>query len=209
MTIEGQTLALAGMAQALQQVEQLANLGRCEEQVLGVAVASVLRLDAESASDVFGGADAVLPGLVVVADELEGKARDVTLIRLVVAVMHLERQVARRPALREALADGIRAVQRGASAMGNLHEGVLARLDELYVQTVGSLRPRVMVRGNALHLTQPRVVARIRTLLLAALRAAVLWRQMGGNRLRLVFSRARMAGSARELASTAIPPRPD
>mgnify|MGYP003589576645 CR=1 FL=1 len=42
-------------------------------------------------------------------------------------------------------------------------------------------------------------MARIRAALLAAVRAAVLWRQMGGSHLRLFFGRRRLAARARAL----------
>ena len=41
--------------------------------------------------------------------------------------------------------------------------------------------PRVLVQGNPHYLGQADVVAEIRAVLLAALRSAVLWRQMGGS----------------------------
>ena len=73
------------------------------------------------------------------------------------------------------------------------------RLGALYSETLGTVRPRIMVQGSALHLNQPRTVARIRTLLLAAVRAAVLWRQVGGTRWSLLLARGRIGAAARRL----------
>jgi high frequency lysogenization protein len=83
---------------------------------------------------------------------------------------------------------------------------VIARWTISTPQTVSNLRPRVLVQGNALYLTQPRVVGRIRTLLLAALRAAVLWRQSGGTRIGLLLKRRRLIAAARRLVSARLSP---
>jgi high frequency lysogenization protein len=48
------------------------------------------------------------------------------------------------------------------------------------------------VQGNPHYLQQPQVVAEIRALLLAALRSAVLWRQLGGSYWDFVFRRRAM-----------------
>ena len=174
MSQQGQLLGLAGLWQAINAVLELAHTGRCEERTLETAIASILRIDADTPEDVFGGAGEVGPGLMLFADHLEGVKRDHHLSRIAATILHLERRLSRRPALRDSLQKGIASAQRTATSLGNTHDSVIARLDDLYTATVSNLRPRVKVQGNALYLTQPRIVGRIRTLLLAALRAAVL-----------------------------------
>ncbi len=49
-----------------------------------------------------------------------------------------------------------------------------------------------MVQGNPHYLGQAGVVAEIRALLLAAVRSAVLWRQLGGSYWDFLFSRKAM-----------------
>jgi high frequency lysogenization protein len=50
-----------------------------------------------------------------------------------------------------------------------------------------------MVQGNPHYLAQDHVVDEIRAILLAALRAAVLWRQLGGSTLDFLFKRGAMS----------------
>ena len=201
MSQQGQLLGLAGLWQAVNAVLELAHTGRCEERTLETAIASILRIDADSPADVFGGADEVEPGLKLFADHLEGVKRDHHLSRIAATILHLERRLARRPALGGSLKKGIESAKRTAASLGSTHDSVIARLDDLYTETVSNLRPRVLVQGNALYLTQPRIVGRIRTLLLAALRAAVLWRQSGGTRIGLLLKRRRLIAAARRLLS--------
>ena len=69
---------------------------------------------------------------------------------------------------------------------------MLANLGGLYADTISHLKPRVMVQGNPHYLGQAGVVAEIRALLLAAVRSAVLWRQLGGSYWDFLFSRRAM-----------------
>ena len=73
------------------------------------------------------------------------------------------------------------------------------RLAELYSNTLSRLKPRIVVHGNPLHLADPKRVEQIRSLLLAGIRAAVLWRQVGGSQWRLLLRRSEYAMLARGL----------
>lgn len=173
-------LALAGVAQALAQVRRIAETGAADASVLATAMDSVFRIDAESPAAVFGDEGAVAPGLRLLRAYLRNEADDALLPRLGLAVLQLERRFVRDPAARR-VHDGIVRIAPDAAARGSAHPDVLAALGALYATTVSGLRPRVMVRGNPHYLGQAGVVAEIRATLLAALRAAVLWRQTGGT----------------------------
>jgi high frequency lysogenization protein len=59
-----------------------------------------------------------------------------------------------------------------------------------------------MVNGERVYLSNNDNAAKIRALLLAALRSAVLWGQCGGSRLSLVFNRRGYFVEARKLVHT-------
>jgi len=61
------------------------------------------------------------------------------------------------------------------------------------------MQPQVIVQGEELHLQKEDIPPKVRTLLLAALRSAVLWQQKGGSRFRLIWERTRMRNAARSL----------
>jgi high frequency lysogenization protein len=50
--------------------------------------------------------------------------------------------------------------------------------------------------GDYQHLQQPRIANQIRTLLFAAVRSAVLWRQLGGSRLKVFLKRRQLQNTA-------------
>ena len=67
---------------------------------------------------------------------------------------------------------------------------------------ISDLKPRIMVAGEQNYLLNTDTAARVRTLLLAGIRAAVLWRQLGGSKWKLLLSRKRYVSVARNLAES-------
>ncbi|MEP7042016.1 MAG: high frequency lysogenization protein HflD [Dokdonella sp.] len=198
---ESRVIALAGVLQGCRLVRDIATDGRADPAVVETSLASVFRIDADSAADVFGGISGVRRGLETLLDQFDNGERDLALTRLVLGVLRLERRLARNPRMLAELRKGIEDIQRQVDHLGVAHASVQTRLAELYVQTLSQLRPRVVVHGNPLHLADPQRVEQIRALLLAAIRAAVLWRQVGGSQIRLLLRRREYAMLARGLLS--------
>ncbi|GAA4865641.1 high frequency lysogenization protein HflD [Luteimonas vadosa] len=174
-------LALAGLAQALHQVRRVADTGQVDAAVLETAMRSVFRIEADSPLDVYGAVDALAPGLRLVQRYLGSRGEDQLLPRLALSVTQLERRFVREEQIATRVRDGILAAEPAADRLGHAHPEVLATLGNLYAETVSHLRPRILVQGNPHYLGQPDIVAEIRAILLAALRSAVLWRQVGGS----------------------------
>lgn len=86
--MQERVLALAGLAQALKQVRRIAETGQADAAVLGTALQSVLRIDAASAEDVYGGAQNVRPGLRLLHGYFNNLPDD-ELPKLALAVMQL------------------------------------------------------------------------------------------------------------------------
>lgn len=179
--MDDRVLALAGLAQALRQVRRIAETGQADAAVLATSLDSVFRIDAATPEDVYGGAREVRPGLLLLRDYLSNQGSDTQLPKLALAVTQLERRFSADDAVGEAVHEGILAIKPRAEQLGSSHPEVLSALGSLYADTVSHLRPKVMVQGNPHYLGQADIVAEIRAILLAALRSAVLWRQMGGS----------------------------
>ncbi|MGJ7900857.1 high frequency lysogenization protein HflD [Lysobacter sp. 1R34A] len=179
--ISERVLALAGLAQALGQVRRIADTGQANAAVLDTALDSVFRIDASSPAAVYGGLPNLRPGLVLLQDYFVNRANDEHLPRLALAVLQLERRFVRDAAMTEKVLRGIHAQATAAGRLGSSHPDVIAALGSLYAETLSHLRPRVLVQGNPHYLGQPGVVAEVRAALLAAVRSAVLWRQLGGS----------------------------
>lgn len=195
--LSDRVLALAGLVQALAQVRRIADTGQAEGDVVSAALDSVFRIDAGSPAQVYGGTAAVRPGLMLLRDYFESQPRDEQLPRLALAVMQLERRFVRDEEMTARVQSGISAQSAAAQAQGSTHPDVLAALGALYAQTLSHLRPRVLVQGNPHYLGQAGVVAEVRAVLLAAVRSAVLWRQLGGSLWDFLLRRREMAAAVR------------
>jgi high frequency lysogenization protein len=196
---EERVLALAGIYQACALAQQLANQGRCDETAMDAGIASVFRIDAPSVVGVYGNIASVRLGLRTLVSQLDESSDDMAVTRMAMTVMRLERSLSKRPELLDRLQQGIHAAQRQAEHFGQGSSQVAARLAELYASTLSTLRPRVMVNGNPQHLQQAAVVEKVRSNLLAAVRSAVLWRQLGGRQWQLLLFRKQCSMLARGL----------
>ncbi len=196
---EERVLGLAGLFQATALAQQLANQGRCDEAAFEASVDSVFRIDADSVVGVYGRTASLRLGLRTLIAQLEESSSDMAITRMAITVMRLERALARHTAQRDELQQGLLAAQRQVDHFGRYSPQVIGRLAALYVATLSRLKPRVMVTGNPQMLQQDAIVERVRTCLLAAVRSAVLWRQVGGRQWQLLVHRKQCAMLARGL----------
>jgi high frequency lysogenization protein len=194
MTIDfrSRVLALAGLLQALKLVRQIADTGHADGAGERTALDSVFRIDADSVDEVYGGAGSVRGGLLLLREYLGGSRGNDAVPDLAKAILQIERRFVADAAMAERVLEGIRMLGGIAERQGSIHPDAISRLGQLYADTISHLRPKVIVQGNPHYLQQPEVVAEIRALLLASLRSAVLWRQMGGSMWDFVFSRRTM-----------------
>lgn len=199
-TLTDQTLALAGMFQAVSLVDQVARRGMLDQGQFETCIRSLFTFDPDTTEDVYGSSSELRPGLNLIRTQLtSGAQRNLELTRYVIALLHLERKLAKRKELRKRIRDGLERAERQSAHFTITHENVIASLADTYVNTVSTLSPRIMVTGEHGHLQHPANAARVRALLLAAMRSAVLWKQSGGSRLFLLFRRKALLDEASRL----------
>lgn len=185
-------LALAGMVQSLKLVRQIAETGHADTGSQRIVLDSVFRIDADSVDAVYGGRGQLRQGLLTMREHLVDRGGDELLPKLGMAILQIERRFVGDTGMADQVVAGLRALESTAERQGSIHPEVIGRLGQLYADTISHLRPKVIVQGNPHYLQQPQVVAEIRALLLAALRSAVLWRQLGGSYWDFVFRRRAM-----------------
>ena len=200
--MKDRVLALAGVLQAVRLVQQMANNGQAETRPLAACIGSLFRFDADSTEEVYGGVAELGPGLKRVIAQLDGSDRDTGQTRIAMNVMHLERKFVASTATVETVRRALEDIDRQREHFDPTHPTVLSRLGELYAGSISELGPRVLVQGNPVYLSQATVVGEVRATLLAALRSAVLWRQLGGSYWDLLLSRRAMVETARELLAS-------
>lgn len=191
-------LALAGVFQAAELVHLVAWYGDCDTDAARASLSSVFHFDAPDAPAVFGGAEHMTTGLNALTRHLGGSApaEDAPVVRYALGLLHLERRADATPGLWTRLHAGIVEAERQRDTYGIDHENTVAALAGLYGDLVSPAGPKIMVEGETAHLRDTRKAAFIRALLLAGIRAAVLWRQLGATRWSLLLGRRRMIADA-------------
>ncbi len=191
--VSNRAIALAGLYQCVDLITQIAWQGRYDEQAFAACIGSLFQVDAETYLQVYGGPHALRGGLEVLRTTLrrEGGAQALERTRYAVALLHLERRLHRDTHRQEQIAERIR--DTALARIPPTHGDVVDGLARLYRETISTLGPRIIVKGEPDHLSRADNAARIRALLLAGIRAVWLWRQAGGSRLRLLTERAALA----------------
>jgi high frequency lysogenization protein len=187
-TDRDRVIALAGVMQATDLVRSIARRGQTQADDFATCMASLIQIDAPSSADIYSGIDRLLTGLRLLEQQLHNPS-DMELTRYVVTLLRLERQLIRRKDLLGVLSAGIQDIIQNLAHFPLTHSNTIARFADLYLQTVSTLSPRIMVSGVQAHLNNPENANRIRALLLAGVRAAMLWRQCGGRRWSLLLRR--------------------
>ncbi len=192
-TITNQTIALAGIAQAVALVQQLATTGSADSNALEAGIASLFISDEQGAAHVYGGLSGLKLGLEQLNEQMSGlKIANPEQARYAASLVFLEGQLSKQPAMLKTIFAGIERAQAQSEHFGLLHENVLANLGDIYHSTISTLQPRIMVNGEQEFLSRPDIVNKIRACLLAGIRSAILWRRCGGTRWKFLFYRKKI-----------------
>ncbi|HHR6129226.1 high frequency lysogenization protein HflD [Providencia sp. JGM181] len=198
------TLALAGICQASLMVQKLAHEGTFNEQDGKTMVDSLTNMNPSSTLDVFGNDEANLKtGLTALLGMLTGGNSGISaeMTRYMLSIMALERRLSKDDNAMNQLGQRIEQFERQASYFEPMSEGVFNALAGIYVDVVSPAGPRIQVTGSPDILKNTVVQAKVRATLLAGIRCAVLWQQVGGSRLQLMFSRSRLSNQAKQILS--------
>lgn len=188
---ENQVIALAALFQHVHAVDQLARTGHCPAQVIETAVRSILCTQPTNVLDVYGSLDNLHEGRTFLSQILNTQVKTPSQlpIRYALAAIQLEARLHKDAEMLSKLARGIELIANKVQHFGADHANVTEAVAQLYLDTLSTYKSRIQISGMPSHLQNPAVAARIRCLLLAAIRAAMLWQQVGGRRWHLIFKR--------------------
>jgi high frequency lysogenization protein len=202
--IKGQVIALAAIFQFATHVEQLAKTGHLNTNELTVAVNSLFCQNPVDTLEVYGGISHLLSGLTTMLETLQRKpSRHSNCIRYVMGILHLQKRLAKQSSMLSTIGARLEKSQLQAQHFSPTHDNVIANLASIYSDTISTFSFRIQVLGEYQYLQQPRIANQIRTLLFAGIRSAVLWRQLGGSRIKIILHRGKLVACARELLDEA------
>ncbi|ABV87859.1 high frequency lysogenization protein HflD [Shewanella pealeana] len=191
------TMAFAGILQAVAQVQYIARHGDSDKEALAASLQSVLVTNPESTSDVYADKFALRKGYELIVSQLgDAKQKDVEVTRYLVGILALERKLTRSSNAMGMLSERINQIHRQLSHFEITDEQVIANFAGIYSDIISELGPKLQISGNPEFLKRTQTQQKIRALLLSAMRSAVLWRQLGGKRRHLVFSRKTIVDTA-------------
>jgi len=201
--LEEQTIALAGIFQSCHQVQLLANSGQIDTIYLNIAIKAILNTDPDNTLDIFQNIANIREGLDLIQQQLgtSKQERDMELTRYSIGILFLATKLSKNPDMLNQLSQGIEKTEGQIEHFGMEHANIYAGLGGLYSDTISQLNPRIMVSGEPTILDNPDTANKVRTLLLCAIRSAILWLQLGGSRWQLLLKRKKIVTTAMQLIS--------
>ena len=193
-----QTMALAAVCQAAWLVQHVARNGSCDEDSMRCLLQGILITDPDHAGAFYQDHRLLREGYKSLVEQLGNNRnpKNMELTRYVIGMIALERKLSGKRRVLSMLGERIGQVKRQAFHFDLLADTVLSNMAGIYSDHISNLGPRIQVSGAPLYLQQPQVQHKIRALLLAGIRACVLWRQLGGRRRQILFFRKKVIAAA-------------
>ncbi|MGD0466486.1 MAG: high frequency lysogenization protein HflD [Gammaproteobacteria bacterium] len=201
-------IALAGMFQACALVKQLAWTGKCNNESLETSIYSLLQINSPSVIDVYQNIAKLSLGLRTLINFLDANnnfnnssngKKDMEIARYVFSLLYLENKLTKRPDLMNIIKTGINRANTQVNLFSLTHDNVMANLAGIYIDTLSTFTFRIHVTGSQCYLANHGIANKTRALLLAGVRSAVLWKQIGGSRLQLFFKKNTFLNCAKHL----------
>ncbi|MGB0894954.1 MAG: high frequency lysogenization protein HflD [Parashewanella sp.] len=191
-------IAFAGIHCALAQVQYVARHESFDQQAVSDCLASIMITNPDKTTDVYPSPQLLQSGYQLIAKQLgDSSDKDIEITRYLVGILSLERKLIKSGKMAE-LGERINQVNRQLMHFKITDEQVISNFAQIYTDIISPLGPKIMVGGKPELLKRDVNLSRIRALLLSAIRSAVLWRQLGGKRRDLVFSRSAILNAAKQ-----------
>ncbi len=192
-----QSIALSAIFQAAELVATLAKTGTVDKYALRPMVESILILNPQTTEDIYGGSWDHQTNLALgrrIAKQALGKDRNSVnpdTLRYALSLVHLEGKLSKETDMLSTIGQKISQIEQKKAHYDDdvLHENMLASISGMYQDTLSKLAFRIQVQGDSRFLQQAPIANQVRSILMAGIRAAMLWRQLGGKRWHLIFKR--------------------
>ena len=205
-----QALSLAAVVRCCQLVHELATQGYADDQSIDRMVSTILDMNPDNVSSLVGGVSSVTDGLKYMLD-LKSVSTDKTKLevaRMTMTALQLQKSVRRSPAIEESLGSGIEEIIKWG-IQAPFDQDAFSRINGVYQRSISGVNPSIVVRGSQGYLQNPLIVNKVRSLLLAAVRCAYLWHQVGGRMWRFALQRKQYGEVALYLLSQDAEETPD
>ena len=199
--MKNRTIALAGVCQAAYYANELASTGKIRDyNGFEASMNSLYIIDCEDISEIYGSdMNNLNTGLKTLHYAFNRDLDYLTILKYTLTLLTLERKLNKRPDYLEKIQKNILQSRTLRQTDDNYPDPVLSKLANTYSSTISLLQPRIILNGKPEYLKQAEITEKIRAALLAGIRSAVLWTQMGGSQWQLLFKRKILIETAAEL----------
>lgn len=197
-----QMIALASLIQALSFASSIALTGACDEAAAKLLTDAIYKIDTPSCEMLYPPAY-LTEGLRVFQHLFDQKnalkPAMQTLARYIIKINRLAAKLHAQPTLARELNKRLKQAKLQDDFFQHDSERGLVALSEIYLWLAQALKVKFTIIGQAQYLHDPHRTHHIRALLLASIRAAVLWQQLGGNAWRLWWHRKAYLHTSKQL----------
>ena len=215
-----QAIAISAMFQAASLVDQIANKGMMSQSSFETSINSLFEMNPKNTEQIFGGQQFLtnnlglgFKALIDTVSKRNGK-QSINITNYVLSMIMLQQKLANDTAMLAMMGQRLDDLSIKAEkfysydmpqqdgSINYTHTNIIAGLDGLYQDTISTFSFRIKVQGDPRHLQNKENAAKVRALLLAGIRAAILWRQVGGKRWQLLFFKSRIKQSVEKILAT-------
>ena len=120
------------------------------------------------------------------------------LFRYSFGVMHIQRRLSNKKDVMAVIAKRLQQAEKQSEHFGYTHDNLVSNIAHIYSDTISKFQYRIQVTGDYNYLQQERIANQVRALLLAGIRASLLWRQIGGTRWQFIFQHDQLLNTCRD-----------
>jgi high frequency lysogenization protein len=206
-SVRNRVIALAGIIQSAWLVDLLAREGNIPHEHYDPLIASLFEFNPQDVESVYGGLSGVRKGLELLKDMLDRQAmrKHREVMRYAIGAMQLAKQLSRNQAMQKIVRNRLEHASLKSAHFSTHRDDTATSIAAVYKDTLSTFRFRVQVTGSAEHLKTSRIADNIRALLFAGVRAAMLWRQVGGSRWQFLWQKRLLQHTCAQLLAECLP----
>ncbi len=211
--LRSETIALAALFQACNQIQKIARTGYADSHASAAIIRALIITDAKTIDDIYDpqklvvGLKQLVTSFTAISSDKQESTIEVT--KNAFKLIALEQAIEKNAQIFNRLGQNIDSLRLSILSKysdyedGNvdtvLKEDCIKDYADLYQSLISPNFPKLIIYGEEQYLRISENQDQIRALLLAAIRAVVLWRQVGGRRRFFVFRRKSIIANAKTL----------
>ncbi|WP_223670824.1 high frequency lysogenization protein HflD [Kangiella shandongensis] len=190
-------IALAAISQAICCVKDISRSGQTDPIDMEIMLESILKTDADNTEAVYKNHKYLTTGLRYLVEQLSGPRTDAEFSRYLVNILSLQKRFSNDTNMQQVVSSRVTQAKRLYDYQEKIDQDLIDQLAHIYKDTISTYPTKIQVSGSSQYLQQSANQAKIRALLLSAIRAAVLWQQVGGKKRHFLLAKNKIIDTAK------------